>query len=75
MKYSDKCGTPDIAFFDWNTMFVFNFHGMDEDASDPVLAKGTWFTEELKDPRQGYTFRMILYEFLIRALMRQGIIT
>jgi hypothetical protein len=40
---------------------------MNEDASEPVLAKGTWFKEDGKKSHQGGTFRMVLYGFLVRA--------
>ncbi|ERF71819.1 hypothetical protein EPUS_01734 [Endocarpon pusillum Z07020] len=39
-KYCLKLSAPDVAIFDWHAMFVFDFTGMDEDAYDPVLAKG-----------------------------------
>jgi hypothetical protein len=74
-KYYATVGTPDIAVFDWHTMFVFNFDGFDEGALNPALVEGTWFTEAGKNPSQGNTFRMVLYGFLIRALMRLSIIT
>jgi hypothetical protein len=29
-------GTPDVAIFDWNMMFVFDFSGMNENVQDVV---------------------------------------
>ncbi|KAN0075113.1 hypothetical protein V8E54_007724 [Elaphomyces granulatus] len=67
IKYYWPTECPDIAIFDWDVMM--------HHASEPVLAKGTWFKENGKNPHQGGTFRMVLYGFLVRALMRRGIIT
>lgn len=72
-KYS-SLGIPDVALFDWDAMFIFDFHDMNEDALNPVLARGIWFTEAGKDHSQGQTFRMALYGFLIRALRRHQVI-
>lgn len=38
-KYSNNVGTPDMAIFDWNAMFVFDFSDMTK------LAKRVWFKE------------------------------
>ncbi|ODH50719.1 hypothetical protein GX48_03227 [Paracoccidioides brasiliensis] len=73
-KYAQNTGAPDVAIFDWDKMFIFNFYGMAEHLQNPVLAKGIWF-EEGNSSQQGHTFRMILFGFLVRALQRQGIIT
>ncbi|ODH45039.1 hypothetical protein ACO22_00431 [Paracoccidioides brasiliensis] len=73
-KYAQNTGAPDVAIFDWDKMFIFNFYGMAEHLQNPVLAKGIWF-EEGNSSQQGHTFRMILFGFLVRALQGQGIIT
>ncbi|OAX81621.1 hypothetical protein ACJ72_04032 [Emergomyces africanus] len=73
-KYAETIGAPDVAIFDWDKMFIFNFYGMAEHLRNPVLAKGIWF-EEGNNSQQGHTFRMILFGFLVRALQRHGIIT
>ena len=63
-KYANLC--PDIALFDWNSMFIFDFSGEDDDDELPL---GTFFQEE---PNGGITFREMLLCFLIRALARHG---
>ncbi|KAI9781091.1 MAG: hypothetical protein M1816_002562 [Peltula sp. TS41687] len=75
-KYADTYKVMDVAIFDWNALFIYDFDGMNEDASTPILARGTFFTEadNKNDPRKGFTFRMLLYGFLVRALTRNRII-
>ncbi|OJD23487.1 hypothetical protein ACJ73_05161 [Blastomyces percursus] len=73
-KYAQNTGASDVAIFDWDKMFIFNFYGMAEHLQNPVLAKGIWF-EEGNSSQPGHTFRMVLFGFLVRALQRQGIIT
>lgn len=63
-KYSKLC--PDIALFDWNSMFIFDFS---DEHSDYELPVGTFFQEE---PNGEITFRELLLGFLIRALARHG---
>ncbi|EDN08860.1 predicted protein [Histoplasma mississippiense (nom. inval.)] len=41
-KYAQNTGAPDVAIFDWDKMFIFNFYGMAEHLQNPVLAKGIW---------------------------------
>lgn len=73
-KYCLKLSSPDVAIFDWNAMFVFDFTGMDEDAHDPILAKGIWFEEPATSVNSGVTFRTFLLGFLVRALRRHHVI-
>ncbi|KAK9362934.1 hypothetical protein V1504DRAFT_446912 [Lipomyces starkeyi] len=73
-KYYRSVHVPDIAIFDWNSLFIFDFAGLDEDAQDPILARGIWFTESGSNPSEGETFRTVLFGFLIRALKRYNII-
>lgn len=46
----------DVAIFDRGTMFVFDFGGMNENALDPVLARGIWFSESGSNHGQGQSF-------------------
>ncbi|ODQ76812.1 hypothetical protein LIPSTDRAFT_67805 [Lipomyces starkeyi NRRL Y-11557] len=39
-KYYRSVHVPDIAIFDWNSLFIFDFTGLDEDAQDPVQESG-----------------------------------
>ncbi|MCJ1260006.1 hypothetical protein MMC24_007846 [Lignoscripta atroalba] len=71
-KYS--ASVPDVALFDWSTMFIFDFNGMDEDILNPILANGIWFTESTSNHNQGESFRTLLLGFLVRALVRHNII-
>lgn len=38
-KYSNNVGTPNVAIFDWNAMFVFDFSDMS------ILVRRVWFKE------------------------------
>lgn len=73
-KYSENVKVPDVAIFDWNAMFIFDFNGMNENAQNPVLASGIWFTESNSSAGQGETFRTILLGFLIRTLRRHHLV-
>ena len=64
----------DIAVFDRNAMFVFDYKDMDYDSSNPRPAKGTWFRETDAMPARGHTFRSMLLGLLIRGLQRNGFI-
>lgn len=66
-KYSGSC--KDIAIFDWNAMFIFNFCGIREDRLVPKPVKGIYF-DESDAVSEGATFRLILFGFLVRALQR-----
>lgn len=74
MKYKRAASVADVAIFDWNAMFVFDFAGMDEDAQVPVLAKGIMFQETVDSVNNGVTFRIVLLGFVVRALKRHGCI-
>lgn len=74
VKYSTNVDTHYVAIFDWSVMFVFDFSGMKEDASDPKLARGIWFQESTSKSDKGKTFRSLLLGFLIRALSHHGIV-
>ena len=39
-KYHNETGCTDVALFDWDTMFIFDFYQMNEAASPPQLVKG-----------------------------------
>ncbi|KAK2795043.1 hypothetical protein FQN50_009802 [Emmonsiellopsis sp. PD_5] len=73
-KYSVNVAT-DVAIFDWSAIFVFDFSGINEDALNPSLARGIWFSESNSNPNHGHTFRIALLGFLIRALRRHNIIS
>lgn len=73
IKYSLGGTVPDVAVFDWNALFVWNFAGMDESGNNPTLAKGIWFSEANAQASQGATFRTVLLGFLVRALIRHNI--
>ncbi|OXV06471.1 hypothetical protein Egran_05757 [Elaphomyces granulatus] len=66
-KYSGSC--KDIAVFDWNAMFIFDFYGIREDHLVPKPVKGIYF-DESDAVSEGATFRLILFGFLVRALQR-----
>ncbi len=73
-KYSRKLHVSDVALFDWNSMFIFDFSGRNENSATPRLARGIWFQEENQNHNVGETFRSVLLGFLIRALLRNQII-
>lgn len=73
-KYSENVAVPDVALFDWNGMFIFDFSSVNEDAHIPSLARGIWFTEFQSNAAHGETFRSVLLGFLIRAMRRHNII-
>ena len=73
-KYADDLGVTDIAVFDWNAMFVFDYNNIDYDSSNPRPAKRTWFRETDVMPARGHTFRSMLLGLLIRGLQKNGII-
>lgn len=69
-KYFERTECADIAIFDWNSMFIFDFSVLDEGANQ--LARGIWFRE---DPNQQYrTFRLLLFGLLCKAMRRWQII-
>jgi hypothetical protein len=74
-KYSKNLNIADVAIFDWNSIFVFDYSDVDEDSSNPKPARGSWFRETDGDPGQGQTFRMMLLWLLIRGLQRNGIVS
>ena len=73
-KYSEEIA-PDVAVFDWEHMFIFDFTDVREDASDPKLCRGIWFEESAQHQNDKETFRMVLLGFLIRALRRYNYLT
>lgn len=70
-KYSDNLETPDVAVFDWDAMFVFDFNGPEK-----RIAYGTWFSEsdQKGHPDPNFTFRSVLLGFLVQAMVRQKVI-
>lgn len=64
VKYSSLC--PDIALFDWNSMFIYDFSGEKKSLEIPM---GTFFKEQQDG---GITFREMLLGFLLRALAKHG---
>jgi hypothetical protein len=72
LKYFSECSTPDVAIFDWDAMFIFNFAGMNEKKGTPTFAKGSFFAEQ-SDKTQSHTFRLLLLGFLVRALQRKKV--
>ena len=66
-KYFDQTGCRDVAVFDWNAMFIFDFSTFNEGANQ--LVGGTWFQEDSRLPSH-QTFRMLLFGMLCRALGR-----
>lgn len=73
-KYATTLPVADVAIFDWNAIFVFDFAGMKEDTNDPILARGIWFEEPTTNVQDGTTFRALLLGFLVRALRRHHVI-
>lgn len=71
LKYSGSTGTGYVAIFDWKSMFIFDFEGMDE--GEYELAKGTWF-EKTPGGQSYETFRMLLFGMLVKALKRNGLV-
>ena len=69
-KYAQNLKIKDVAVFDWQCMFIADFHGLNEDPKRPHLARGIWFKEEQKDHLTGDTFHIILLGFLLRAMAR-----
>lgn len=70
-KYHRRAGTDFVAVFDWCSMIIFDFGGMDEGSYR--LAKGTWHQEGPHLPAHG-TFRMLLLGMLITSMRRFGVI-
>lgn len=70
-KYHQEAETDFVAVFDWCSMIIFDFGGMDEGRQK--LAKGTWHQEGPGLPPQA-TFRMLLLGMLIRSMRRTGIL-
>ncbi|KAL1853031.1 hypothetical protein Plec18170_005613 [Paecilomyces lecythidis] len=69
-KYADTC--DNIAVFDWNAMFIFDFSDVQEDSRVPRLVKGIYFDESNATTRRegDGTFRLVLLGFLMRAFLR-----
>ncbi|KAJ9259632.1 hypothetical protein DTO271D3_6331 [Paecilomyces variotii] len=67
-KYSADC--TDVALFDWNSMFIFNYIYQRSTIKDGHV-KGTFFRESGRS--QGMTFRRLLFAFVARALKRYEI--
>lgn len=68
-KYSRAC--KDVAIFDWNSMFIFGFHGVREHSRERRLVRGIYFDESGPIARkENITFRLMLLGFLVRALRR-----
>ena len=44
-KYLRALGVKGGALFDWNHLAIFNMNDLDEDHSNPKLARYTWFEE------------------------------
>lgn len=71
MKYHDTTKTDFVAVFDWSSMIIFDFGGMDEGIYK--LAKGTWHQEGPDLPPYA-TFRMLLLGMLITSMRRTGVL-
>lgn len=70
-KNYHKTGKTDyVAVFDWCSMIIFGFGGMDEGRDK--LAKGTWY-QERPGASPNATFRMLLYGMLIASMKRTGV--
>ena len=54
----------DVAVFDWNCLFIVDFHGLNE------ASKGIWYKEEKKEHATSDTFHTMLLGFLLRAMAR-----
>ena len=63
-KYSGSCS--DVAVFDYNAIFAFNFTVAKSSQGGPV--KGTYFDEGSRSG--GMTFRLFLFAFVMRPLIR-----
>ncbi|KAI9873928.1 MAG: hypothetical protein M1830_010382 [Pleopsidium flavum] len=72
LKYSGSAATDYVAIFDWKSMVILDFEGIDEGAYK--LAKGTWFEEVPTQPPTHETFRMLLFGMLVKALRRNGLV-
>lgn len=70
-KYHTEARTDFVAVFDWCSMIIFDFGGMDEGSYR--LAKGTWHQEGPHLPSHG-NFRMLLLGMLIKSMKRFGVI-
>lgn len=70
LKYNHYTGCHDVAVFDWNSMFIYDFSTMNEDGIHKTLVSGWFHTEEA----HGTTFRLLLLGFLTRAMERHGIL-
>ena len=69
-KYNYYTRCDDVAIFDWNSMFLYDFSTMNEDGPHKTLVSGWFHTQET----QGTSFRLLLLGFLTRAMERHGII-
>jgi hypothetical protein len=63
-KYANRCA--DVATFDWNAMFIFNYQYARSTVGGSV--RGTYFDESGQGG--GMTFRSLLFAFVARALKR-----
>lgn len=76
-KYVLGLDVADIAIFDWQNMLILDYSTFDPDRRRPKLPKGIWITENARttvDHQNLYTFRAMLFGFLLRALYRHGCI-
>jgi hypothetical protein len=69
-KYSVNMA-PDVALFEWLTMFVVDFTTLDPDTGG---VEAVWFDERATATPVGRTFRLLLLGFLVRALKRHGVV-
>ena len=62
----------DVCVFDWDTLWIFNFEGWDENNPKKGLPKCVLHQERGKNKWESkqHTFRQLLLAFLIRALIR-----
>lgn len=63
-KYATIC--DDVAVFDWNAMFIFNY--VDSNSTEDGPVRGTYFDES--GDSHGMTFSRLLFAFVARALNR-----
>lgn len=71
-KYLRILDIKDVALFDWNHLVILDTEGLNEDTSEPRLARFTWFEEnrDSRDYENGMTYSMMILGFLLRAMSR-----
>ncbi|KAI3002580.1 hypothetical protein CBS147346_5806 [Aspergillus niger] len=65
-KYAEESSCSDVAVFDYNAIFAFNFTLAKSSRGGPVM--GTYFDEGSRSGRM--TFRLFLFAFAMRPLIR-----